>query len=417
MAATMGLPGETDYVAANEYLHAAATLRPQQEYAIAWPAWKETGILATSPLVRVAEARRHENTGLSPREGATHFLGELAVEHDGTPGVHYGGSKELSYYLRRVPKRQPPRRFAEALPDDAFTGFLGTCLSREGEHTVWQYVFDLERDSYLEDHLVNGRPTVPATVELEMAAQAAASFVPGSRVHAFSDARFSSFLHEDRGRPGPVCRIAARLVATKGPSAVVDVRITSDFVHANGTTLIHDREHSRVTVHLISGEQPPIPPRPLRRPDTKGVLLDDPYVRSGAAVRLSGVFDVLRDCRGDAHSGSAVLRLKSIPEASVFRGFRTPVISLDALARAAQLIGTSPQDEGVAVPKSISWIGLYTAGNDGDLATAAGAPLTLSSHTTGPGQPSDCAAVTAEGDILLWLKGMEGHRLRASDSA
>ncbi|MFE3175166.1 hypothetical protein ACFXPA_34890 [Amycolatopsis sp. NPDC059090] len=121
--------------------------------------------------------------------------------------------------------------------------------------------FDPLRDSCLADHLVSGRPTVPATVELEMAAQAATALVPGTRVRAFSDARFTAFLPTTPDRTGAHCRITARLLETDGAHTRVDVQITSDFVHANGTVLVRDRPHARFTVHLVPADHPPHPLR------------------------------------------------------------------------------------------------------------------------------------------------------------
>ncbi|GAA1027378.1 MULTISPECIES: SDR family oxidoreductase [Amycolatopsis] len=413
MAATMGLPGETDYVAGNEYLHTAAACSPHREFAIAWPAWTDTGILATSTLVQAAAARRAENTGLSPREGAAHFLNELATQRDQAPVAYYGGAKEIQYYVDRSPKPQTkPVAVVDADVSPAF--FLDTCLENAADHAVWQHIFDPLRDSYLADHLVSGRPTVPATVELEMAAQAATALVPGTRVRAFSDARFTAFLQTTPDSTGSRCRITARLLETDGAHTRVDVQITSDFVHANGTVLVRDRPHARFTVHLVPAYHPPIPPQQYWQTDRSGISTDDPCVRSDAVVRLSGPFDVLRDCLSDRHTGSAALELR-IGDESVFGRFLMPVVTLDALARTAVLIQARQRQNSISVPTSIDWIEIHTTHNDGLLATRRDGAVILHASATEATATVDCTAVAPDGQILLRIKGLGtkpaiGHR-------
>ncbi|MGW2188053.1 SDR family oxidoreductase [Streptomyces sp. NPDC001719] len=412
LSVALGLPGETDYVAGNDYLNTAASYPPHaahREFAIAWPAWKDTGILAATPLIQAAAARRSENTPLPPCEGTAHFLHELASGRPDEAVSYYAGKNEQDFFARRA-VQTAPSRIPQPRQDSRTPGrFLDHQIEADASHSIWRTTLTPERDAYLLHHQVLGKPTMPATIELEMAAQAATALIPGTRVHAFTNMKFSSFLQLHPGRTAPPCHISARLLHTPGLSARITVRITSDVVHPNGTLLRADREHARVDVVLIPSDHAPIPPHTLPRRSLGGTEVTDPYTGAQSAISLSGPFAALTRCRTGPQGNTADLRLSHVASDSVLSTFRVPSIALDALLRTAALRPAADRWHTAAAPVAIDHIGLYTTANDALLSTQHDTPLTLHAEPLESQHSTCCSAITEEGQVLLRITGLTTH--------
>jgi 3-oxoacyl-(acyl-carrier-protein) synthase/NAD(P)-dependent dehydrogenase (short-subunit alcohol dehydrogenase family) len=101
-----GLPGETDYAAANEFLAAAAAYGngdgATTEFTLAWPPWAETG-LNSHPLAAAVRERLGLLTAIDTHEGVEHFLDELFRRPGESPVVTWLGDRERDMLTTRIP--------------------------------------------------------------------------------------------------------------------------------------------------------------------------------------------------------------------------------------------------------------------------------------------------------------------------
>lgn len=100
-----------------------------------------------------------------------------------------------------------------------------------------------DRDRYLLEHLVDGRPALPG---MAMAVEAATRLRPGTPVRCLRDVRFEQFVWADPHEPGPT---KYRVVAD-ATGDTVRVRVLSDVVAGNGHVLSRDRCHAVLDVAL-----------------------------------------------------------------------------------------------------------------------------------------------------------------------
>jgi hypothetical protein len=107
------------------------------------------------------------------------------------------------------------------------------------------YTFDLQRDRYLGDHRIDGRPVLPFAVAMELMAEVAVAATPGQTVSDLRQIRLLSGLALEDERPATV-----RILAAPQGSGEVDVTIGP----ADGA-----RPHYRAQVRL--GD--PLGPRDL----------------------------------------------------------------------------------------------------------------------------------------------------------
>ncbi|MFD9574679.1 SDR family oxidoreductase [Streptomyces sp. NPDC059982] len=110
LAGTLGQPGEADYAAANDYLGACAALAHatgHDEQTIAWTLWRDVG-MGSAPLTQALGARRAHLSGLTPEEGAAHFLAELTQSRVVAPVVLHLGDAEHRTLTARVPSLVAP---------------------------------------------------------------------------------------------------------------------------------------------------------------------------------------------------------------------------------------------------------------------------------------------------------------------
>ena len=105
------------------------------------------------------------------------------------------------------------------------------------DEALFERVFDLDTDAYLDAHVVNGYPTLPGTFVTEVGAEAGAYLFPDMHVVALEDARFHHFLRVyDADKPIPK-RVEAKVIEQDDDHATVRVRILTDVIAPNGTVL------------------------------------------------------------------------------------------------------------------------------------------------------------------------------------
>ncbi|MFD0370488.1 SDR family oxidoreductase [Streptomyces sp. NPDC127114] len=415
VSAFTGLRGEPDYGAANEYLllaaaHARAT-EGADEVALASGLWVESGMASADTPSGAFLARQGEIGQLTDAQGREFFRTELRGRGSHGLATTWIGDADWTTLQRRAPgfraaceeeaRRvpEPPRTPAPAATRRAF---LTGSPERDGTSATWTFEVDLDEHPYLLEHLVDGRPTVPGTFILEMAAEAAAALAPGMVPARITDVVLSQFIRAARHRwPRTLCVSAVR------DGDRVAVRITSP-----AAAPVPEREHSRMVVHLARTLPvgPWCPPAPADGNDAPNT-----YELPGTPVELSGVFGALRRPRLTADGGSAELRLTLPPGGGVHSRFLLPSVALDCLLRTSVLDGRQPGEVPVMVPTELASVDLYTPANDVDL--AAGRPDgRVLRHWFDPASGEErCALVGPDGRALVQVTGIRGAELGRYD--
>ncbi|MFD3523098.1 SDR family NAD(P)-dependent oxidoreductase [Streptomyces sp. NPDC058653] len=376
-----GCAGDTDYSPANEYLAAAARaehLDRGAEFTVNWGLWAQTGMVK-----HLADhlARTLGVTGMSSADGAAAFLSELNTPHPPEPVPLYGlgdsrhgtGSEGWT---------------AAPLPPG---GLLGEAGAGPGH---WSWTPDARRDSYLGEHLVDGRPLLPAVMMLELAAEAALRLRPGTSVQGFRNFTIEAPLYVEPSDATAGCRVVCAAGTDDGR---VQVELRSDLTTPDGVVLARDRRHCSVDVVLGTRQpaphQQPPPPRPA--------LPECPSVRPDTSVQLSGVWRTLTRPGADPAGADALWTPRLEPD-GIFARLAIPALLLDSLSR---LFGYPPQPsgaQGMGVPLSVAGIDLFTRETDVGLAQAHPEGLRLW-YTTATKQ---AVAATPEGQVLVSISDL-----------
>lgn len=425
-----GQEGELDYAAANDFLATAAASAARagrDEFTIGWTLWGGIG-LGADPITRSFMERSGLFSGMSTREGIAHFRAELGGDHH--PSVVHLGEPERAAIARRAPELLSAEdRSDESQSDESQSGrpqpdeqprepsfFLGRFLEQDRDRLVAEREMCPEVDSYLNDHLVNGVPTLPGTLVPEIVAEAALALQPGWCVTAISGLSLQVFLRMYPGRSGPVFRV----VAERGPEIdgerTVSVRVVSDLHAPQGTLLRKDRVHFEATVHLRR-EMPrsaAVAPWPDEPDDVPAV---DPYHVPNPVVHLTGTWVSTKDTRTSSGGNRATFAVSPLHES--FSGFRTPVVLMDGLARTAVL--ASGRFVPLAAPLDIARIEFFDQRNDSALARDHPGGIELRTAPAGIGSAERDAtnqliAVAPGGGMLLRMSGLRGKILGHVDT-
>lgn len=411
-----GQAGETDYASGNDFLNTQASYHRaalgHDEFTIGWTLWRSVG-LGSNPVTRAFLEKSGLFTSMRTAEGQHHFMRELGLGERAAMSVHLGEAE------RRAIETHLPGYFdlddTEAVPrvatprDPDF--YLGRELARTDDSVTFERVFDLERDAYLQHHVVNGFPTLPGTFVPEVAAEAALRLVPGLKVVGFADAAFLHFLRVYDAKRPSVKRIHARIAARDGDAVLVHVRISGDVLAPGGQVLVRDKPHFEITVRLAAAYAPaPVWSEP---PGGTFVPVADPYHFDAAPVRLTGMFVSTTDT-GMSETGKQARFRLNVPDGDpVFSRFVVPSILLDGLARVAALDHVAGDYIPLAAPMSIGRIDLYEAGNDCELAARhASIALRVTPRAfalEGPASSGNrFVAVRPDGRILMQMRDVTG---------
>ncbi|HEV7499591.1 MAG TPA: SDR family NAD(P)-dependent oxidoreductase, partial [Vicinamibacteria bacterium] len=312
-AGYIGNPGQADYAAANEALNRLAACQAavgtEGEWSTtAWLGWSGIGMARGSEYAAIAAATGQK--WLSREEGKA-FFSQLMAGHP-------------------VAAVNAPVRESEAA---LFPGFEITrsrgLLGQETRAEISTEIYP-----FISQHRLGDMPTAPGTFLLELTVRAASGLRPGRRVVRVEEARFERFVKVGRPRS---FSILARVVAEDERHTAIQVRLLSDFVHANGQVLERDIEHTRTLIVLADKPAP----LSLGRTDDaldEGTELADPYGHPLSPIHLTGPFASLGSIVCRSRTTSATFRVR---EAA--RGLGptlTPVLLLDALFRMAAVRGT-----------------------------------------------------------------------------
>ncbi len=410
-----GQIGEVDYSSANDFLLSASTYAsclarvetsptPTAEFTIGWTLWEAVG-MGANPLVKAHFKRADNYSTMTIAEGIHHFMREINLPHH-VPAIIHVGETEKRTLNKLMPGFVGERR--QRKPEMGF--YLDRVLSREDDEVVFERVFDLKRDSYLNNHLVNGYATLPGTFVAEIAAEAAAQLVPGMHVIAYEDSQFKSFLrvyHEDRPSTK---RIHAKIIDRTDEQVIVQVRILTDIVLPGGKILQQDREHFETKV-VLRHEFPPAPYWETWE-ETDETPVPDPYHVAASPVLLTDMFVSTKDTRVHPLGKRARYSLKLPADHPVFSHFRVPTILLDGLLRVGALEFVEGEYIPLIVPISVRRLDIYEKTNDCQLAAQSGQIelyVTPRAFTLLPwGVSNRFVAVRPDGKMLVQFKDLFG---------
>ncbi len=416
IAAFLGQPGDPDYVSANDYL---ATVGQQSHHAgndhftLAWPLWKETG-LASDPFMQKQLARMGHD-GITTTEGIELFRHAL----DNPPQPPYtlllrpGDMERLAD--RRFPgikaasEHQPP----PATPAPPLHPLLDTVPPTEGSFSCG---LDIRSHSYLTDHLVDGRPTMPGTFLVELAVEAAGAVRPDRIPARIVDGSFENFLRTHPRRGTATVEITTRIEYSDDFETRVAVSFHGEVRSPKGIVLRPRYLHARCTV-ILAETLPSAPAEPIVIP-TRARPLPDPYYLSNGSITLRGVFITTSEstsCEGTSYSRfTPTDHIHDEP----FASFRTPALLADALARTAALNGRSGTVIPVFALRSFREIAFHRAGADKDVIQGTDT-ITLTAAPDRDGDPHGpaghrCTAVDSAGAVILTIRGLTGYEKGAA---
>ncbi|MER7701549.1 SDR family NAD(P)-dependent oxidoreductase [Kitasatospora sp. NPDC097605] len=400
-----GFAGDTDYAAANEYLSAAAQAAhpgATEEFTLGWGLWGETGTVRERSR---DIARRSGLPALSNEEGAAAFLAELTTPRPAHPAPFLGLPPGWTGSLGpATPATSPPPRRAPAPAaaprSQPHGGLLGQPAALGPDGARWNWRPQPDRDTYLAEHLVDGRPLMPAAMMLALAAEAAVQLVPGAPVSILRDLTIDQPLYTDPARATVRCRITAvpQQPAPAGErGGTVRVEIRSDLCTRNGGPLQRDRLHARVDVVLAARSRPPEarPPGPLPR------MEECPATRPDSSVQLSGVWRTNLHPEAGRTSARA-LWVPAFPPGSVFARLAVPALLIDATLRLFRYPPEATGCQVTGVPLAVDRIDLYTGADDVQLARAHPEGLRLWFRAA----DDRALAATADGAVQLAVTGM-----------
>ncbi|MER7195418.1 SDR family oxidoreductase [Streptomyces flaveolus] len=401
---TAGAPGDTDYASANAYLAAVAEATAgYAQTAIGFTMWGQTG-MGAGELFQEHVTRQKQFTPISTDEGIEQFAAEMrAAPLAGGASVYLGSAERERLRLHRpgfVRDEQPRSLAVRRRPS------WWTRRPESPQGAEWAHLVDPHQEKHLFDHLVSGKPTIPATFILDMAAQAAEALVPDAVTTGFRDARFETFIRPfTRKLPSPL-RIRARMMSAQPGEAetqrsAVQVSIQSDTLAPDGATRPGTLRHFRAVVLLdrhLRRQAPRHEARPLRSP----LPAQDAYASPRVPVSLRGPFRNLSDCLVDAPAASGTWT-PSLAGYPWLRTMTTPALFLCAALRTLALRPDSAVHQPLFVPRSIGHIELYTDGaNDHDLLLRYGHSLSVSVDDMGV-----CSGTTPDGRVLTRLSDVE----------
>ncbi|CAH1201500.1 3-phenylpropionate-dihydrodiol/cinnamic acid-dihydrodiol dehydrogenase [Paenibacillus plantiphilus] len=420
-----GQLGETDYAAANNFLSTAAAYVRQtegtDEFTIGWTLWKSVG-LGANPLTKAFLEKSALFTSMGTEEGIHHFIREISMATRDAATFHLGDA-EKNAITRVIPNffeacsqaAQSQRTggaegsTAAAACVERGTFYLGQEKSRTAKEVHFERIFDLDKDAYLQHHVVNGHATLPGTFVPELAAEAAKSLLPELHVIAFEDVVFHHFLRVyDASKPAKK-KIQAKVLHRGSNQTLIQVKIMTDLVSPSGIMLQRDKLHFEAKV-VMSSEVPAAPY--WKHWDHAGELyLPDPYHFEKAPVLLTDMFVSTANTRQHPLGKRAVYRLGVDHDDPIFSSFLVPSIMLDGLARVAVLGLVEGDYLPLAAPASIRRIDLYESKSDCALAKEyAGidlyaTPRHIDLESDGSNR---FVAVKPDGGILLQMHDVAG---------
>jgi 3-oxoacyl-(acyl-carrier-protein) synthase/NAD(P)-dependent dehydrogenase (short-subunit alcohol dehydrogenase family) len=430
IAAFAGLPGEADYCAANDYLACAsaeANTAPRRDHCqltIAWPVWKETGL--ASNRVTQLSLNASGAPGISSQEGVRLFWRDLPeVGH--LPYIVHLGPVERETVERRFPgywtaaehdRELEPSSIAEQKCDRG--GLLTKANARvfaANTHSAHDrgsvsFSLDVRTDWYLNDHRVDGKPTMPGTFLVELALEASTALHPHLVPTRVKCGTFDRFLRTHPQTGDVSALIEAVSTRTSCGNTEVTTTITADIRTPNGEIIERDRRYCQCVVVLSHAGLAPRRVRPLA---ADGVPVPDPYYLPNGAIELAGPFVSTSDTAIAGDVALSRFRWRDEQLKSPLEMFTYPAVLADGLARTAVVLEADDQQMPTFALKSFESIEILEPGSDAQVSRNGGRGILFECRRHAPGGGYDCVALDEAGDVVLEIHGLEGHRKGSVD--
>jgi acyl transferase domain-containing protein/NAD(P)-dependent dehydrogenase (short-subunit alcohol dehydrogenase family) len=364
----MGNDGQPDYGAANEAMNRIAECmnsRSNEAHwsSMAWLGWAGIGMTRDSEFAALAASRRLR--GVTKEEGQQIFA-ELMQGPPTTPVNILMADGEIDFYKVAISST------AEVAASPVKPKALRNSCVIEREVSV-------ESIPYLNNHLVDGVPTLPGAFVISIFADAAQELRPNLKIISFENAAFRRFTKVFKQRKTRL-RVESRIVSEDDASTVVQVRILSDFVHSSGITLQKDVLQHEILVRMAGQCAPP--PRAATHSVINGSASPDPFTMNGSSVLLSGPFDAIKNLIIGPDQRSAHLRLDNVNDCSADqRSLLAKIVLMDSLWRFG-VIRVEGNAMPVFVPEACEVMKIFFDFHDFVLPLSS--PLTLSGANPRP---------------------------------
>jgi hypothetical protein len=181
---------------------------------------------------------------------------------------------------------------------------------------------------------------------------------PDLKIAAFEDAIFHRFVKVPEQR-GKLLWFDGQMLEEDGKSALLRVKVFSDFVHASGMVLQKDVLQTEVSVRL-QGNTPKAVPNGFHPGKCEGSALNDPYVMEGSPVRLRGPFRTMKNIVSSASRRRADYFLEATGESTAEYAQQIPkIVMMDSLWRFGAILGASDDSLPVYVPEKCRLMKVY----------------------------------------------------------
>jgi acyl transferase domain-containing protein/NAD(P)-dependent dehydrogenase (short-subunit alcohol dehydrogenase family)/acyl-CoA thioesterase FadM len=369
----IGNDGQPDYGAANEFMNRFAaymdsSLLTGSWSTIAWLGWAGIGMTRGSEYAVLSQERGLH--AIQAEEGQQLF--SLLLNGQATAPINVLLTEgEKNYYQIDVVTAQNNLSPGLAKLENKLANKTEeNILITPREHIANTKKFSDERQwyvsiktaPYLLDHLVNDVPTMPATFEQELAAQAAQALRPNLQLIAIENSKFSRFI-KFFNEQEILLKTQATIVTENNHETVIHVKLLSDFIHKNGTLLQKDCVHCEMDIRLAANTQA-IVGRYETWNGFEGETIQEPYMNPNSPVRLKGMFDCINNIAIGSNRRRAKFRLKNTTQLRLTSDFCTPAILIDAMLRVATSSGDSNDPRAVFVPQGWKKITLTPDLND-----------------------------------------------------
>ncbi len=374
---SLGNDGQHGYGAANEALMRRAAWT-EGSCTLAWPGWAGVGMTRGSEYAALARARGLRP--LLPEEGQALFLEAVA---------------------------QQPAAPAAVILSEAELRWAGETLE-EGELGRWP--MSVAAHPHTEDHLIEGRPTLPGTFGLELLLRGLQARWPGWTLLRAEDLCWEQFA---RLQDPPTTELRARFRVLRADAGrrLIEARLVSDLIHPSGHRLAEGRTHLRARLLLVS-RGAPIHLAPAGLFAGPGRPGQDPYVRPGSAIGLGGLFRCVEAV--EIFPGGQQARvLPPAPEALARLGQTClPALVLDALCRVAMFRDEEPGGTPVFFPYQCRRFEALPGHRDQDVFHRPGPIRVVATRARGSGEAQESAlavALDGAGVPLLRAEGLIGR--------
>jgi NAD(P)-dependent dehydrogenase (short-subunit alcohol dehydrogenase family) len=292
VAGRFGNRGQADYAAANDLLSRMTgairrTTPGLRAVAIDWTAWSEVGLAARSGATDFLAETGLEP--LSPSDGARAFIDEL--QHGTASAVCI--VRKLGAFEPEIETNGTPNGNGHA----PVIGYLDQVVTlNPGVEISMQGQLDPIRDTWLNDHVIDGNTLLPGVMGIELMAEGAARLFPDWTVIGLEDLEISRAVKFFPDHPLTLTVSGQALPSTNPDERRAAMRITSDFASPNGRIRLPDRLHYTSTI--ILRKTFPNPPMIGPPPGTCDALVSRDSLYGPIGVLPHGpLFRVLKDLR------------------------------------------------------------------------------------------------------------------------